>query len=86
MGYSENDGMVQVDRFKDSGKWYDRFAIDMSGHYNSTTPVDGLREALAADVRWSEEYVQDCLDRGFYFVCLEPYHQYSYPVMLKKNP
>jgi hypothetical protein len=84
MGYTEKDSSVRIDRFKDGGKWYDTFAVDMEPFWDSLTPVDGVRYAIAAHPDWSAEYVQDCLDRGFTFVCLEPYHKYAYPVMLKK--
>ena len=83
MNYSENPGMVRFDRFKDTGKWYDTYAVDMTDYWGSLTPVDGLLLALRNDSRFGAEWVQSWLQQGGSIVCLEPFHRYAYPVQLK---
>lgn len=73
MGFTTKEGMVRVDRFKERGKWYDTHEVDMSKHYNADSIHDALEECLRRD--------GVSLD-GFVFVCLEPYHKFSHPVML----
>lgn len=74
MGYAVEDCMVRVDRFKETGKWYDSISLDMEDFYN----VD--------DLHWA---VQECLRHfgfeihGWIYICLEPYHKNAHPVMLK---
>ena len=74
MGYAVGDNMVRVDQFKPRGKWYQTLAIDMSGLYDSESPHFAVRSALIAAGHNIEQWT---------YVCLEPYHRHSYPVMLK---
>ena len=74
MGYDVNDNVVRVDQFKPRVKWYQTLAIDMSGLYESESPSFALRSALVAAGHDIEQWT---------YVCLEPYHQHSYPVMLR---
>ena len=74
MGYAISDAMVRVDQFKPRGKWYQTLAIDMSGQYEAESPHEGLKAALLAAGHNIEQWT---------YVCLEPYHRYSYPVILK---
>lgn len=74
MGYCETDSVVRVDRFKERGKWYDTFAIDMAEEYHATSIHEGLRRCLAK---------RGISTQGYIFVCLEPYHEHSHPVMIK---
>lgn len=90
MGYSENDGSVRIDRFKEHGKWYDTYAVDMSNHWNDRNEDgsynlihDALRDAIAADPRFGPQWVGGWLRQGGFIVCLEPYHQQSHPITLK---
>ncbi len=79
MGYSENEGMVRVDRFKDSGKWYDTFSIDMNLYYNDDNIYNALEKAI------QDRFIKLNLkipDEG-YIVCLEPYHKWAFPIMIK---
>lgn len=71
MGYHVDDGMVRVDRFKSSGKWYDSHAIDMRRYYSDVLIHDAVARAiLDADIS----------TEGFFFVCLNPYHEHSHPI------
>ncbi len=74
MGFHPEDCMVRVDRFKERGKWYDTFAIDMSRHYDHPD----LHDAIEFCIRAAGYTLQDWV-----FVCLEPYHKNAHPVMLK---
>lgn len=71
--YSENPGMVQVDFFKASGKWYMTEALDMTEYWDAPSPIHGVEYALEKAGRNL---------RHFTIVCLEPYHRNAYPVML----
>jgi hypothetical protein len=76
MGFSPIDAMVRVDRFKHTGKWYDTFAIDMSEHYRSPDLGRALYELIKA---------KGVSMDGYIFVCLEPYHERSHPMLLKSH-
>lgn len=73
--YSDNPGMVRVDFFKESGKWYMTESINMSAFYNhGIIPHDAVEAALEAEGRNLKHFTR---------VVLEPYHKAAYPVMLK---
>lgn len=85
MGFTTNDGMVRVDRFKESGKWYDTIEIDMSEHYNDLSIFNALEESINEHTakHWGRDnFVIGWTNQGGSFVCLEPYHKHSHPVML----
>ena len=83
MGYTTNSSHVRVDRFKESGKWYDTLEINMENHYDDLNIYKALRDSINETMQF-ENYVQRWLSQGGSFVCLEPYHQHSHPVMLKE--
>lgn len=74
MGYALEDSKVRVDRFKERGKWYDTIVVDMKDDYRSASIHDSLQTRLR-----EAGYSMD----GWIYVCLEPYHMHSHPVMLK---
>ncbi len=74
MGYSIDEGVVRADRFKPSGKWYDSIALNMSGHYTTSLIHDAVR--LAAEAQGVK------LETNWMLVVLEPYHQYSHPIII----
>lgn len=77
MGYSENDGMVRIDRFKKSGKWYDTFSVDMSNYYNEPLIHVALSKAI------KDRFTHDMFENGYFLiVCQEPYHINSHPIIL----
>lgn len=69
--YADNPGMVRVDYFKDSGKWYMTEAHDMSEFYNEPSIHDAVRKTLERDGRWLPHFT---------IVVLKPYHQHAHPV------
>lgn len=96
MGFTTNEGMVRVDRFKPGGKWYDTWAVDMSRWYNQDAgrssgellpPVwEAVRLAIIDHMCPSgvltARVEADLADRfdAWTWVCLEPYHFQAYPV------
>lgn len=81
MGYIENDRMVRVDFFAESGKWYTIEAVLWTGGYGSPVLI---HEAFATSLR---DHFKDNPNRlnQLDAVCLEPYHEFSHPIMLKKG-
>lgn len=89
MGYSDDPSMVRVDFFKPSGKWYCTEAVKWTGKYfgkyekgieireDVQLPLDAFATSLCnhLDNRLSEMTA----------ICLEPYHEFSYPLMLKNG-
>ena len=72
--YSDNPGMVRVDFFKPSGKWYMTEALDMYDFWDcGITPHDAVIAALEKSGRNLTHFTR---------VVLEPYHRSAYPVML----
>lgn len=72
--YTTNSGMVRVDYFRQSGKWYMTEELDMSGFYDhGIYPAQAVRAALEAKGR---------LFPHFHKVVLDPYVESSYPVMI----
>lgn len=74
MGFALEDSKVRVDRFKERGKWYDTFVIDMEDSYNEPD----LHLAVENGIRAAGYKME-----GWIYVCLEPYHKSSHPIMLK---
>lgn len=74
MGFTTKEGMVRVDQFKPRGKWYQTLEVDMSKHYRASSIHEALKDCLLRDGHSLEDWI---------YVCLEPYHEYSHPIMLK---
>jgi len=86
MGYTEDDRMVRVDFFRQSGKWYTTVALKWDRY--SGKDEDGRIVELF------HETFDRCLKEQFYdlyvrdrmiAVCLEPYHEYSHLIMRSFN-
>lgn len=75
MGYSTNEGMVRVDFFRSTGKWATTEAVDMSDFY-ALFPKEGLAAAL-------HRHLSGGRLRGLWAVCLEPYSEHAFPVMME---
>jgi len=80
MGYTENDGMVRVDFFKPSGKWYITLSVDLSEFYDEPS----IHEAFAKALRkhFSDLGHPDMLS-DMDAVCPEPFHKHGHPVIIK---
>jgi len=81
MGFSIHDSHVRVDRFKESGKWYDTLEVDMSGVWDHWNIAEAL--TIAIDEAFGGNYVAGWIAQGGSFVCLEPSHKHAHPVMLR---
>lgn len=81
MNFSENPSSVRIDFFKPSGKWYMTEALDMRDFWTAgpgnAMPSDAVYNALARTERGQRLLEQ------FVIVCLEPYHEHGYPVLLR---
>jgi hypothetical protein len=71
--YNDNPGMVRVDYFKESGKWYMTEAHDMSDFYDELSIYTAVEKMLVRDGRYL---------RHFHILVMEPYHRNAYPVMI----
>lgn len=75
MHYSNNPAHVRMSVFKPSGKWVQDIAVDMTGLYQSPTLVQDAVWVAFRNGGYS-------LELGYVLVCLEPYHEFSHPVMI----
>jgi hypothetical protein len=76
MGYCTDDGIVRVDFFKSSGKWYATEALRWTGSYKGSLDdsfATALRNQLG--LRYNE------MDA----VCLEPYHENAHPICIRNG-
>ena len=85
---SEEPNHVRVDFFKPSGKWYtteemiwpDNLYMCKIEQLDGSTKInllhDAFKEALNQHLKRPRLY-------DMWVICLEPYHEYSYPIMMK---
>lgn len=79
MGYSEQEDVVRVDFFRDTGKWYTTEAVRWCGGYSKES---GIMEAFRTSLRQHLLQPSGKLRlAGMFAVCLEPYHELSHPLM-----
>jgi hypothetical protein len=93
MGYTTNDGRVRVDFFKASGKHYGTASVDMNEHYKGEIG-ECVRAACSAEYikskhghpsEWGHTFdPRQWVNDGGTIVCLEPYHEHSFPIMIKQ--
>lgn len=80
MGYTEDDSYVRVDFFKPSGKWYTTEGVKWTGSYDHGLIHDELAKSLR------DHFADDPLMLSeMDAVCLEPYHEHSHPIQIKKG-
>ena len=75
MGYTTKEGMVRVDFFRPSGKWYTTEAICMVDGYNDLPIHVAFKQALQRTLKGRLNEMDA--------ICLEPYHQHEHPIQLK---
>ena len=78
--YSDNEGSVRVVFFRESGKWYATEAVDMTGLFRHALVDEALRTALKRHLWMPDE--RRYRYQGMRAVCLEPYNERGYPIML----
>lgn len=82
MGYTEDDCMVRVDFFKESGKWYCTEAVRWFTYGaekdKENIPIhQAFVEALGNHLGFDRPRLN-----GMQAVCLEPYHRLAHPLSL----
>lgn len=93
MGFTMDEGMVRVDFFKLSGKWYTTEAVKWITYWSPRSKYlrgdqtgllihDAFKEALKAHL-WNEEDQRYRLS-DMEAVCLEPYHEGAFPLMMRR--
>ena len=82
MGYSNDDRMVRVDFFRQSGKW----------HTSSEMLWDRYLTREDNRIELMYDTFRRCLNQAFphhyremIAVCLKPYHEHAHPLMLLKR-
>ena len=79
MGYTEDESMVRVDFFKNSGKWYTTEAVKWTGEWIREGQLihaafaKSLQDHFGTTLRLSE------MDA----ICLHPYHELAHPICLR---
>jgi hypothetical protein len=84
MGYTDDESMVRVDFFKESGKWYTTEAVRWTGEWGGNSVIHeefakSLRDHFSKDVG-SEKRLSE-MDA----ICLYPYHKNKHPIQIKKG-
>lgn len=89
MGYIIDPRMVRVDFFKPSGKWYTTEAIKWD-RYRSNITTNNPNNIGETSYEHPEDTFKRCLIEqlglrlsDLVAVCLEPYHEHGYPLMIK---
>jgi len=82
MGYSEEDDIVRVDFFKESGKWYTTEAVKWTGEY------EGQRQSIHNAFRKSliDHFKENPLRLSeMDAICLQPYHEHAHPICIRNG-
>lgn len=81
MGFTTDPSCVRVDFFKESGKWYTTESVRIIGYFKPSSH-GALIEALNEHLSMPEE-PRRLRYSGMSAVCIEMYHQYSVPLMVR---
>ena len=83
MGYTTEEGMVRVDFFKPSGKWYETEAMKWDEYFSKDRQG---KIHLIHDIflKCLYQQFQNQYD-GMWAVCLHPYHEHAHPLMVFKR-
>lgn len=83
MAFSMKEGVVRVDFFKPSGKWYGTSELNMSGVYHDALLHGAIASCLDAHgLKGYSTQWRDWLKEGGFILILEPYHINGHPVLL----
>lgn len=80
MNYSDDERMVRVDFFKESGKWYTTIAMKWTGGYTDRLIHDAFAQSLRDHFKDNPNRLKD-MDA----VCLHPYHTHAHPIQIKSG-
>lgn len=81
MGYSNDSKQVRVDFFKESGKWGYTEAVEWTGQYRDSQVAREFALSLRNHLLQDDGHILN--HSGMIAVCLEPYHENAYPLMLR---
>ncbi|MDH5572774.1 MAG: hypothetical protein OEY89_13490 [Gammaproteobacteria bacterium] len=83
MGYSINPAQVRVDFFTESGKWHDTIEMEWLEYDDSEgDKVESIHDIFIRSIFAYFEEEGGVRLRGTTAICLEPYHEHSYPLMV----
>lgn len=80
MNYTDDARSVRVDFFKENGKWYTTEAVRWHPDMYCGSPI---HEAFKKTLEQHLKYGDGLRLEGMWAVCLEPYHEHAYPLMMK---
>jgi hypothetical protein len=92
MGFSENEGHVRCEIFRDrnggAGKWYTTIALDMSKHYHSGVLRELLEDAIINALKEQLDEIDTASGPrrrfgGMWAVVLDPYHEHAHPMIVR---
>lgn len=84
MHYSQHPDSIRVDFFKNSGAWYCTEEVKWTGQWIGTTIIHReFANSLIAHLRISDSDGVRFRLMGMTAVCLEPYHESAFPLMVK---
>ena len=67
--------IIEVNFFKESGKWYTSEQVDFTGLYSEPNIHEAFKNAL-------RRHLKDRL-QGMWAICIEPWHKYPFPLMTR---
>lgn len=73
MNYSDKSYMCRVDFFTENGKWKYTDEIDLCSIWNDSILTDAFAKKMIELGRY----------KGLIAICLDPYHQHSFPLMYR---
>lgn len=86
MHYSDNPNQVRVDFFRESGEWYCTEAVEWTGAYLLQENEWGLHHGdmyTAFRKSLHDHFGEQPRLQGMWAVCLDPYHERPYPLMVR---
>jgi len=75
MNYSDKNNSVRVDFFRPSGKWYTTEAVLWDEPFKGGLIHNVFHSVLKRHLKGRMS--------GMWALCLEPYHEHAFPLMLK---
>jgi len=82
MGFTEDETVVRVDFFKESGKWYVTEAVKWTGEWESKKQLlqDSFTQSLRDHFQNNPQRLSE-MDA----ICIHPYFEYSFPICIRNG-
>jgi hypothetical protein len=77
-GFCLNPEMVRIDLFKENGKWYTTLELKWDRYFTVKSDTELIEDTFKRCI--NEQYPNY---KNYYVVCLNPYHEYSHPLMTR---